>query len=146
MVDEHLRAGDGPRLVVTSGSRGDGTVEAKPAASSGTRPLKWIGYGLGGLGVVGLGLGAFFGLKAISKNDDATSQCRTATLCSPAGLALHDEARSAATTSTLLVVIGSAALVGGIALVLTAPSTPSSSSRSVTLHAGPTSVGLTGRF
>jgi len=81
---------------------------------------------VGGVGLVGIGVGSAFGLIAKSKNDQALQNCRTSTLCTQQGLNLTDDAKSAATVSTIAFVAGGVALAGGIVLWLTAPSsTPS---------------------
>lgn len=90
-----------------------------------------IGYVVTGLGVVGLGVGAIFGLEAKSKNDDSLAQCRTDTLCSQAGYDLRQQALDAATYSTVAFGLGAAALIGGIVLIATAPSSASPAPASV---------------
>ena len=74
-------------------------------------------------GIVGLAVGSVFGLQAKSKNDDALqpANCPTSKLCNPSGLQLTDDAKSAATVSTVAFAAGGAALVGGVVLWLTAP-------------------------
>jgi hypothetical protein len=79
-------------------------------------------YVAGGVGIVGLGVGTIFGLKAKSKNNDSIQQCTTETLCSQAGYDLRQEALTAATYSTIAFGVGTAALVTGIVLLATAPS------------------------
>jgi serine/threonine-protein kinase len=79
---------------------------------------------VGGVGLVGIGVGAFFGLRAISKNDEAESFCNGSTCSDPDGVTLTDEARDAATISNIAFGLGAAALVGGVALYFTAPSAP----------------------
>ena len=93
----------------------------EPSNGSGQRTAGLI---VGGIGVVGLVVGGIFGLQAKSKNDDSLDECRTddASLCSAEGVALRDDARTAATVSTVAMAVGGAALVGGIVLYLTAPS------------------------
>ena len=98
----------------------------QPASSwSGQKTAALI---VGGVGLVGIGVGSAFGLIAKSKNDQALQNCRTSTLCSQQGLNLTDDAKSAATVSTIAFVAGGVALAGGIVLWLLAPS----SSRSTT--------------
>jgi hypothetical protein len=73
---------------------------------------------------VGVALGSVFGLQAKSKNDEALQpqNCRTSSLCTPQGLSLTDDAKSAATISTIAFAAGGAALAAGVVLWLTAPS------------------------
>lgn len=103
------------------------TNEAPPAGGSSS--LKWIGLSVAGAGVIGLGVGAIFGLQASSKWSDAQDQCRTngATGClagSPA-YALRDDAQSAATISTIAFIAGGILVAGGATLFLLAPSSKS---------------------
>lgn len=99
-------------------------LEDAPAAPAEARPAtqKWVGLGVAGLGLVGVTVGAVFGLAAISSNDDAKSHCRTDTLCDAEGVSLTDTAKGQATASTLFFVLGGAALAGGAILFFTAPS------------------------
>jgi hypothetical protein len=82
-----------------------------------------VGLGLGGAGVVGLAVGAVFGVNAISSWSSSKSECSTSS-CPNHGQAVtdHDSAASAATVSTIAVVGGLALAAGGLALYLTAPS------------------------
>jgi hypothetical protein len=82
---------------------------------------KKVGIGIAAAGVVGLGLGTYFGLRASSKNDEADQHCRTESLCDPRGLELDDQARAAATVSTVAFVAGGALLAAGAVLFFTAP-------------------------
>lgn len=83
-----------------------------------------VGLLVAGGGLVAAGVGAVFGLKAFSTNDDALAHCRDAgdaKRCDPTGLSLTDEARTQAMLSTVLVTLGTAALAGGIVLYMIAP-------------------------
>ncbi len=68
---------------------------------------------LGGLAVVGIGVGTYFGVRAFAKNGDAESQCN-GTACSEAGLALDRDARTAATVSTIAFSLAAVATVGAV--------------------------------
>ncbi len=82
-----------------------------------------IGFIAGGVGVLGLGAGAVFGLLAKSKNDEAASEhCLTETRCDARGVELGDAARTHATISTVTFAVGGALVAGGVVLLLTAPS------------------------
>jgi hypothetical protein len=86
---------------------------------------RWIGLGVGGLGVIGLGVGGVLGLVAMSKRDQSNSgaipHCDANDICSSDGLALRKEAESAATGSTIAFVAGGIALAAGVVLYITAP-------------------------
>jgi hypothetical protein len=95
-------------------------AEARGGASV-QRSAAWVTLGAG---VAGVAVGSVFGLMAKSKNDEALQpqNCQTSTLCTRKGLALTDDAKSAATVSTVAFVAGGVALAAGAVLWLTAPS------------------------
>jgi hypothetical protein len=97
----------------------------------------------GGVGVVGLGVGTIFGLKAMSKHSDANAKCPGA--CNDqAGVELWNDARTAGTISTIGFVVGGVGLATGTILWLTAK-TPS---RNTALEAGvgPGSIQIRGTW
>jgi hypothetical protein len=59
-----------------------------------------------GAGVVGLGVGTFFGLRAFSKNDDSSAECDEQERCTPRGRELRDEARTSAMISNVAFGVG----------------------------------------
>jgi hypothetical protein len=83
-----------------------------------------VGLGLGVVGVAGVVVGAIFGTKAAGKNTDSLPHCLPddITQCDATGVGLRTEAFSAATVSTVAMVVGGAALVGVTITFLTAPS------------------------
>jgi hypothetical protein len=98
------------------------------APPAGTESEAWpaqrtVAIGVGAAGVVGVAVGSAFGLIAKSKNDQALepANCRTSTQCSTSGLTLTDDARSAATVSTVAFIAGGAAIATGAVLWFTAP-------------------------
>jgi len=82
---------------------------------------RYVAYGLGGVGVVGLTLGTIFGLKAIAKNGDSNDQGCSGNNCSPEAAALREDAQRAGNISTIAFAVGGAALAGGAVLYFTAP-------------------------
>lgn len=92
--------------------------ETSAARSSSGSPGAWkvAGFVLGGVGIVGLAVGAVFGVMAVS--DKGSAHCDANGYCDPGPLA---DARSAATVSTIAVAIGGGLLATGVALVLFAP-------------------------
>jgi hypothetical protein len=100
-------------------------AEAPPATqtqgSSAQKTIAWVALGVG---VVGVGVGTVFGLQAKSKNDEALqpNNCPTSMRCTQNGLNLTDDAKSAATISTIGFVAGGVALAAGAVLWITAPS------------------------
>lgn len=103
------------------------------------------GYVVGGVGLVGVGLGTFFGARAISqKNASNAFHCNATTdRCDATGLALRTDGLLSANLSTASFIVGGLALAGGLALVVTGPSEVSTSP-AVTL--GPQGISLTGRW
>ena len=100
------------------------TVEPKSDDDSPGFTLRLAGYITGGFGLLGLGIGTGFGVHAITTQNDALTHCRDEDpkRCTPEALELNDSAQTAATVSTVGVVLGSVALATGIVLLLVAPS------------------------
>ncbi len=97
------------------------SIEPEHKSSVGAEQ-RLLGYGLGGLGIVGLGIGAYLGLHANSTYSDALSHCPAGpSSCDAAGVQGGDDAHKGATISTIAVIAGSALVVGGVVLFLTAP-------------------------
>jgi len=112
-----------------AGKPGGDVAPVVPSTAAGEDPgrsRKILGLALGGVGVVGLGLGAVFGLVAKSKNDDALEpqNCPDDKHCYASGVALTNDAQSAATISTVAFIAGGVVLGAGAVVFFTAPSTP----------------------
>ncbi|HWP05281.1 MAG TPA: hypothetical protein VNN72_06040, partial [Polyangiaceae bacterium] len=103
------------------------TAPAAPAADEnpgGTQRI--IGLVLAGGGLVGIGLGTYFGLRAIDKEKQADEKC-SPTLCQEAAdFESSDQAHSAATGSTISFIAGGALVAAGAVVFFTAPSKSSS--------------------
>lgn len=134
---------------------GAGTAPPPPPPPPAPPPSSWstnktLALVSGGLGVVGLAVGSVFGLQAQSKNNDALQpqNCRTSSLCTQNGLNLTNDAKSAATISTVSFVAGGALAAGGVVLWLTAPSaSPQTGMRLVpTVGASLAGVSIDGAF
>lgn len=80
-----------------------------------------VGLVVGGVGIIGVGLGGYFGLRAFGKNSDAKEICGGAVCRDRRGVTLTDEARDAAVLSNVLFGAGLAAVAGGAVVYLTAP-------------------------
>ncbi|MCW5833420.1 MAG: hypothetical protein KIS78_13540 [Labilithrix sp.] len=89
-------------------------VDRGPRTSTST--LQYVGYGAAGAGVIGLGVGAVFGVSALMKKGDAN--CDASGECDDPHLS---DARSAARTATIGFIAGGVLLAGGLSLVLFAP-------------------------
>lgn len=81
------------------------------------RTLGWI---VTGVGAVGLGVGAGFGLSSLGKRDEAREHC-VGDACNATGVGLRDDAIRNGNIATISTIAGGAVLLGGIVLVLTAP-------------------------
>ncbi|MGC4094227.1 MAG: hypothetical protein QM756_41220 [Polyangiaceae bacterium] len=90
-----------------------------PPPAEGQRSV--LPYVFGGVGIVGIGVGSIFGLKAISKAGDARDACPGGKCGAASDVTLADDARSAAKVSNLAFVVGGAALAAGVVLFFTLP-------------------------
>lgn len=107
-------------------------TDSVPASGAWKRPTGWA---VGGAGIVAVGVGAFFGASAISKSNDAKSQCSPSLCTSSAAVRENDDAKTAATISDVAIGAGLGALALGAYFLMSAPSAPAASSA---LHVAPT--------
>lgn len=107
-----------------------------------------LAYVAGGVGVAAVAVGSVFGLRAMSKNDEAKDLCpRGDRQCDdPSALTLTDEASSAATISNITFALGGAALAGAVVLFLTAPDGSSESNGTLGASLTPSGIWLKGTF
>jgi hypothetical protein len=132
-----------PALAEGTGEQGL-PPDQPPASKSDGSSQRTIGLIVGGVGVVGVAVGAIFGLQAGSKWDDAKAECEDYPYdCGSKGVSLADDANSAATISTIGFIAGGVLIAGGATLFLTAGS---SDDKGVSLGIGPGSVRIRGRF
>jgi hypothetical protein len=96
---------------------------APPEPGTDRKLVRTVGWVVGGVGLAALGVGSYFGVRAISKRHDSDAHCRGST-CDPEGLALIDEAKSAATVANIGVGAGLIGLGAGTYLVLSAGAGP----------------------
>ncbi|WP_437933465.1 tetratricopeptide repeat protein [Sorangium sp. So ce341] len=117
---------------------------AKPDAPHASGNVQRIaGLALGGAGLVGAGLGAFYGIRAMVKLSESNDSCTLEDECDRVGYGIRKEAQAAGDASTWLFIAGGAAILGGITLFLTAPG-PRGPGAHVAL--GPRGITLEGRF
>lgn len=81
---------------------------------------KPLAYALGGIGLVTLGVGSYFGVRAISENGKAEDACPNGR-CTGQGIEHDESARSAATASNVLVASGLALVAAGVVVYLVRP-------------------------
>lgn len=124
---------------------------AVPPDSSSGGAQRAIGLTLGGIGLVGLGTGAYFTGRGFSQSAEAKRACPT-TAC-PEGFAdeANDRAKSSFAAGVVSVSVGTVLLATGVIVYLTAPSKPASSASKATPpkrtarvvpEAGPTQLGV----
>lgn len=126
-------------VTVPSLELGTSALRPSPADKEREEAGAWqrgIGIGVGGLGLIGFGVGTYFGLSAIAKNGRADTRCIDLD-CDAEGVRIGDEAQDHATVSTIAFVAGAALVIGGVILVLTAPR-----SRSGVVSTGVVSTGV----
>jgi hypothetical protein len=94
--------------------------EAPAGAGSAQRT---VGYVMGGLGVVALAASGFFGYRAYALNKRSKAECRAdaPNACTPDGVELREDAKTAGALSTIGTVSGGLLVASGITLVATAP-------------------------
>ena len=143
-----LRAGESRDLMTEIGPAfidpGEENAARDPAPEEPEKPTdsntqRYVGYTAGALGVVGLGVGTAFWLKARSMNNEMVKNGCTDSTC-PFGSYNQTEldtktlaARSAATTGNIAFGAGALMFAGGLALVLTAPSKPTGTGARVSI-------------
>ena len=128
----------------TTPAAAGGAAAAPAEESSDGSGQRIAGIVVGSVGVVGVGLGAFFGIQASSSWSDAKKECTAYPYgCSAQGVALQDDASSQATISTIAFIAGGVALADGAVLFFTAGS---SKQESVSLGVGPGNVTIKGTF
>lgn len=115
-------------------------VAAEPQEfGGGTR--RTAGFVVGGIGVAGVIVGGVFGALTLSKTSDSKAYCSTGSpiQCDPTGLQLRTDAKGLAKVSDIGLAMGSAALVAGIVLFVTAPTGKAPSKASaLRMQVGPT--------
>jgi hypothetical protein len=91
----------------------------KESSSQGT-----LGVVTGAVGLVTLGVAAYFGYRAYDLNRRSKAHCRQEdrNACTPDGVDMRDDARTAGTLSTVATTSGALLVAGGFVILLTAPS------------------------
>jgi hypothetical protein len=90
------------------------------AADSGGGGRRTAGFVIGGVGVVALGVGGFFGLRAFSKWGDRNDHCVGG--CDSTAKTAGNDAKTAATISNIGIGLGVVAVGVGTYMVLSAKS------------------------
>jgi len=107
-----------------------GPPEARPAEAAPVRPpesdtthgpspfMRYLGWGLLGTGVVGLGTSGITGLAAIGRKHAQERNCYPIDACNSDGAAAASDGRTLATVSTISFVVGVAAIAAGVYFVV----------------------------
>jgi hypothetical protein len=116
---------DGDRQIVEVGPFGDRA--GAPAEEGGAiSPLRVAGLVVGGVGLVAIAVGAYFGVQAIDKSNAANDRC-TPELCLDAeAVAINEDAKAAANVANVTIGLGAAAVVAGIVMVIVGVDEPAS--------------------
>jgi hypothetical protein len=117
-----------------------------PASAAGAQEEEssWVGRNAlplvaFGVGAAALGAGAYFGWRAMSKNDASGSEC-VDNQCTDRGLALRREALDAANVSTIASGVGLAAIGAGVLLLVAGGSDSGAKPVSVRWRVQPTAL------
>jgi hypothetical protein len=123
---------DAREVVVAPLAMAEVTVEAPvakpipepppPRATSSTQ--RTLGVVVAAAGVVGLGVGSYFGIAALSESNKAKDTCPNAACPSAAAVQQNDDARSNAKVADVVLPIGLAGAVAGSLLYFLAPGGP----------------------
>jgi hypothetical protein len=103
-----------------------------------------IGVGVASAGLVGVVVGSVFGVMTLGKSSDSKAHCSPGLeRCDSIGMGLQSDARTTARVADVAFAVGGAALVGGVVLFATAPSSSvSKPPAALVLHGGLASAGL----
>jgi hypothetical protein len=97
-------------------------ADTRASAPFWDQPKNWVGTGLLGLGVVGVGLFGYFGLDSAAKYDETDSACTADDRCSPEAIGTRKDAFHAGRIANVSLGVGAASLAAGGILLLLVPS------------------------
>ena len=142
---------DEPKPVVEAPAPPSPT-EPPPEGAKSWSTQKTLGVVAAGVGVVGIGVGAFFGIRTSSKWNDAKGRCSGTPLdCDQTGVDLGTQAKNSGTIATIALIAGGVFVAGGAVLFFTAPKDKRvgsiiPSARELRVGVGPGSLMLGGSF
>ena len=99
-----------------------------------------------GAAIVGIGVGAYFGLDALSKNSVAANQCPTSQCTSQGSVDLTNEARSSRTDAVVAFSAGGALAVAAVTLLVISARHTVAVTPAAAVSGEGFSVGLRGAF
>ncbi|HEY6728179.1 MAG TPA: hypothetical protein VI197_29420 [Polyangiaceae bacterium] len=116
-----VAAGTAPEAASADSSAGGSPAAAPPGQDTGGNSVPVASIVLGGVGLVGLGVGAYFGASAMSDADEANDLCPDGNCTSQRGEDLMSDARTSATVSNIAFGVGIASLATGLVLYFVGP-------------------------
>jgi hypothetical protein len=119
--------------------------DAQPTARPG-RAQRTSAVVVGSVGLAAMGVGSYFGVRAIRKDDEARKLCPERSCSDPDGVALSDEAMAHGTRANGLLIAGGTVLATGVVLYLTAPSGTKRATWYVAPSRGGATLGASTRF
>ncbi len=124
VYDVSLAEGESKELVVDVGAPVDKqvvstvTVVEKPV-TTGVSPIRTAGFVIGGVGLVGVGLGAVTGILAMGKASTVKEHCDTTTYaCDAEGADAARAGEVLAPLSTVAFIAGGVLLAGGVVMII----------------------------
>ncbi len=131
---------DGARQIVDVPPLQLRQASSSPPPGARQRTIGWV---VGGGGLVALGVGSYFGLRAIANHDEATSRCSPLRCTDREAVRLNDDAKVSASISNVGIGIGLAGVAASAILVLTAPKRPDRLAASLVIAPGMLNLVLT---
>lgn len=126
-----------------AGGAAGGTTEEPAKSQGGGSSMRPVAIAIGAVGIVGIGVGTFFGLSASSSWSDAKETCSDQPKgCTPDGVKKQESASTKATVSTIAFIAGGAALAVGTVLWFTA----GSGNKQTAIGIGPGMIAARGSF
>jgi len=95
----------------------------RPAVTDAQPKRTWqkpAAFGAAGVGIVALGVGSIFGVRAMSKQDESLAHCQ-GSVCDSIGMEAVADGQAAGTISTIAFGVGAVAIAGAAILWFTAP-------------------------
>jgi serine/threonine-protein kinase len=109
-----------PAATKSASTPGDASPLPPTKVEQGLTTQQTLAIVVGGVGLVGVGLGSYFGIRAIKRNGDADQYCSKPGLCQDQkGLDLTDDAKQDATASNIAFAAGGLLLGTAAVLYLT---------------------------
>jgi hypothetical protein len=132
-----------PELALLPKAATPSAAERPPEPRSESSSQGTLGIVTGAVGLVTLGVATYFGYRAYDLNRRSKAQCRAEdrNACTPAGVGLRDDARTAGTLSTVAATSGTLLVAGGFVILLTAPSDGAPAERRRAAAASPEAAG-----